>query len=248
LFFFPYPYLYLYFYFYLYLYFSFSFSFFLFLSLSFFFFLFLCFFSFFLTPMTDCLFKVIVIGGAGVGKTSIIKRYVDNVYSEHYKYTIGVDFALKRLEWNENHKILLQLWDIAGQERFGVLTRVYFKGANGACVVFDVGAANTLETALRWKNDVDEKVRLSNGSPVPTVLFANKCDLEQKIQDEEIQQFADQHGFIAWFKTSAKSNTGIEEGIEFLITRIKSDYQSLQKAPQPAVLLEAEQPQRGCCF
>ncbi|XP_018496124.1 ras-related protein Rab-32 [Galendromus occidentalis] len=122
----------------------------------------------------DFLYKVLVIGELGTGKTSIIRRYVHKAYSEHYRATIGVDFALKVIQWDENTVVRLQLWDIAGQERFGNMTRVYFKEAVGAFIVFDVTRGATFEAVLKWKNDLDAKVHLADGSPIPCVLLANK--------------------------------------------------------------------------
>ncbi|MEQ2171900.1 hypothetical protein GOODEAATRI_015319 [Goodea atripinnis] len=104
------------------------------------------------------LFKVLVVGDLGVGKTSIIKRYVHQIFSQHYRATIGVDFALKVLQWDNDTVIRLQLWDIAGQERYGNMTRVYYREAVGALVVFDVTRASTFEAVLKWKDDLDSKV------------------------------------------------------------------------------------------
>jgi len=73
-----------------------------------------------------------------------------------------------------NSLIRLQLWDIAGQERFGNMTRVYYKEAHGAFIVFDVTRDETFDLAQRWKNDIDNKVTLPNGDPIPVVLLANK--------------------------------------------------------------------------
>jgi len=86
----------------------------------------------------------------------------------------GVDFALKVLRWDPDTVVRLQLWDIAGQERFGSMTRVYYKEAVGAFVVFDVTRAGTLEAVPKWKADLDSKVALPDGRPIPTVLLANK--------------------------------------------------------------------------
>ncbi|RVE39918.1 hypothetical protein evm_015432, partial [Chilo suppressalis] len=120
------------------------------------------------------LYKILVIGELGTGKTSIIKRYVHQFFSQHYRATIGVDFALKVLNWDANTIIRLQLWDIAGQERFGNMTRVYYKEAVGAFIVFDVSRAATFEAVVKWKNDLDTKVQLPDGSPIPCILLANK--------------------------------------------------------------------------
>ena len=127
---------------------------------------------------TQYLFKVLVVGEIATGKTSLIKRYVHNIFSDHYKSTIGVDFALKKIkDLRPNSLIRLQLWDIAGQERFGNMTRVYYKEAHGAFIVFDVTRDETFDLAQRWKKDIDNKVTLPNGDPIPVVLLANKCDM-----------------------------------------------------------------------
>ncbi|KAG0018509.1 rab32, member RAS oncoprotein [Podila clonocystis] len=76
------------------------------------------------TEIREYLYKILVIGDLGTGKTSIIKRYVHNIFSMNYKSTIGVDFALKVIQWSPDTVVRLQLWDIAGQERFGNMTRV----------------------------------------------------------------------------------------------------------------------------
>jgi len=106
----------------------------------------------------EYLYKVLVVGDIGVGKTSIIKRYVHNIFSMHYKATIGVDFALKVINWDPRTVVRLQLWDIAGQERFGNMTRVYYKEAVGAFVVFDVTRVGTFEAVQKWKNDIIAKL------------------------------------------------------------------------------------------
>jgi len=170
--------------------------------------------------MVEYLFKVIVIGEANVGKTSIIKRYVNNEFSNKYKYTIGVDFALKQVDWDENTIVRLQLWDIAGQERFGIMTHVYYKEATGACIVYDVTSPKSFQAIERWKSDVDAKVKLPNGDTVPCILLANKCDLGHNLDEEELKAYAKEHGFAGWFATSAKANQGIDTAVQLLISQI----------------------------
>ncbi|XP_037543244.1 ras-related protein Rab-38 [Nematolebias whitei] len=171
------------------------------------------------------LFKVLVIGDLGVGKTSIIKRYVQQVFSQHYRTTIGVDFALKVLQWDRDTVVRLQLWDIAGQERHGNMTRVYYREAVGALVVFDVTRASTFDAVLKWKDDLDSKVTLNYGRPVPAVLLANKSD-QTASQLPKLDFFCRENGFVGWFETSAKENRNIEEAARCLVEHILTNEES----------------------
>ncbi|XP_062868353.1 ras-related protein Rab-38 [Trichomycterus rosablanca] len=169
------------------------------------------------------LFKVLVIGDLGVGKTSIIKRYVHQIFSQHYRATIGVDFALKVLTWDNQTVIRLQLWDIAGQERYGNMTRVYYREAVGALIAFDVTRSSTFDAVLKWKDDLDTKVTLSNGKPVPAVLLANKSDQSKDglcSNLPKLDTFCKENGFVGWFETSAKENTNIEAAVKCLVEQI----------------------------
>lgn len=174
-------------------------------------------------PTKDHLYKILVIGDLGAGKTSIIKRYVHDFFSQHYRATIGVDFALKVLHWDANTVIRLQLWDIAGQERYGNMTRVYYKEAVGAFIVFDVTRSNTFESVSNWKADLDSKVQLPDGSSIPCVLLGNKCDQQKEgivNNPNKMNEFCKEKGFSAWFETSAKENVNVEEATRSLINEI----------------------------
>ncbi|XP_058946760.1 ras-related protein Rab-38-like isoform X2 [Pocillopora verrucosa] len=169
------------------------------------------------------LYKVLVIGEYGVGKTSIIRRYTEGSFTPNYKLTIGVDFALKVLYWDEMTKINLQLWDVAGHERFGHMTRVYYKYAIAAIIVFDLTRPPTFDAVLKWHWDVNQKVMLTNEKPIPVLLLANKCDLKEHPYDEErLNQFCQEHGFIGWFPTSAKEDQNIDEAMQLLVQAILS--------------------------
>lgn len=172
----------------------------------------------------EYLYKVLVVGCAATGKTSLIHRTVDGHFSGLYKSTIGVDFALKSLE-RDQHKIFVQLWDIAGQERFSSLTRVYYRDAVGAFVVIDASAdlKASLTSAKKWKDDVDDKVKLSTGEHLPVLLIVNKCDLLgniHNIDEAQIDDFAKENKFAGWFATSAKENINVEEAVGALVDRI----------------------------
>ncbi|KAI9494441.1 P-loop containing nucleoside triphosphate hydrolase protein [Zychaea mexicana] len=181
-----------------------------------------------MSEVKEYLYKILVVGDLGTGKTSIIRRYVHNIFSSNYKSTIGVDFALKVIQWSPEIIVRLQLWDIAGQERFGNMTRVYYKEALGAFVVCDVTRQSTFEGVTKWKDDIDAKVSLPSawgGGKIPVVLLANKSDLVneghgQHVNPMEMDELCDNQGFIKWFETSAKDNTNIDDAARFLIQSI----------------------------
>ncbi|KAG8007975.1 Ras-related protein Rab-38 [Nibea albiflora] len=180
------------------------------------------------------LYKVLVIGDLGVGKTSIIRRYVHQTYSTNYRATIGVDFALKVLNW-DSETVRLQLWDIAGQERFGNMTRVYYREAMGAFIVFDVSRHTTFEAVIKWKEDLDSKLMLADGQSIATVLLANKCDQGMELANNGIKmdQFCKDHGFVGWFQTSAKDNLNINEAANFLVKHIMATENDILKSVVP---------------
>ncbi|XP_046664622.1 ras-related protein Rab-32-like [Homalodisca vitripennis] len=167
----------------------------------------------------DVQFKFLIIGDFGVGKTAIVRRYVDGRFSSKYKITIGADFALKHITRDETH-IKLQIWDIAGNERFGYMTRVYFKYAVAAVVVFDLTRSTTIQSASKWLRDLREKVTLSDGTAVPVVLLANKCDIyNSSLPTDSINKLCKEYRIDAWFATSAKDNVNIDQAFNFLIDR-----------------------------
>lgn len=170
--------------------------------------------------------KIMVIGDAGTGKTSIIRRYVHNFFTDHYKTTIGVDFHLKQLTVSDK-LVRMQLWDIAGQERYGHIARVYYKNSYGAMLVYDVTRPSTFETVSKWKEEIDNRVLLPNGKPLPVVLIGNKCDLDEAdIDKAQLDRYCIERGFIGWFDTSAKLNMNIDKASRFLVEKIL-DHQDL---------------------
>jgi len=126
---------------------------------------------------------------------------------------------LKVISMDPTTNVRLQLWDIAGQERFGHMTRVYYKEAVGAVVVYDMTRTNTFEAVKKWKQDLDEN--LSVERPLPVILLANKCDLaETRLDPSKMDTFAKEQGFIAWYETSAKEDINITKAIRTLVQHI----------------------------
>jgi len=199
-------------------------------------------------------FKVLVVGDIGTGKTSIVKRLKFNTFSDKLNSTVGVDFVMKEIKWDDKTIVRLQLWDIAGQERFGNLTRVYYKEAMGAFVVFDVTRKSTNENAAKWKSDIDSKVTLpQDDKPIPMVLLANKCDLPEKknFPAEFMDNYCNECGFVGWEETSAKDDINIDKAAYFLISqifeRIKACETESSHTQNTLDLQKGQQPAPGCC-
>lgn len=172
----------------------------------------------------DHLFKVLVVGDAAVGKTSLVQRYSQDSFSKHYKSTVGVDFALKVLQWSDSEMVRLQLWDIAGQERFTSMTRLYYRDASACVIMFDVTNATTFSNSQKWKQDLDSKLTLPNGEPVPCLLLANKCDLSPwAVSRDQVDRFSKENGFTGWTETSVKENKNINEAMRVLIEKMMSN-------------------------
>lgn len=166
--------------------------------------------------------KILVVGESNVGKTSILQRYINDYFSSKYKATIGVDFLLKTIEWKAGTMLSLQFWDIAGQERFGHLTPMYYRSAAGAFVVFDSSEPKrrSLDFVPRWKEDLDSNLSTPE-LRLPVVLVANKVDdPESNVDEAEIQRLCSEQGFVGWAKTSAKTGEGIENAVKMLVTAI----------------------------
>lgn len=174
-------------------------------------------------------FKVLIIGDVATGKTALVNRLVNDSFSEKYKATLGCEFGLKSMQV-AGRNIRVQLWDLAGQDRLGGISRLYCRDANGALVVSDITNERTIERALNWKAQVDEHVRLPDGSKIPMVLCVNKHDLvtsAEAMPPAELQQLVVQNEFVSGFFTSARTSLNVEDSLtklaEEIIFRIALD-------------------------
>nr|XP_033331643.1 ras-related protein Rab-38-like isoform X2 [Megalopta genalis] len=154
-------------------------------------------------------------------KTALVRRYTEGKFTSNYKITIGADFAIKSLDWDPQTKINLQLWDVAGHERFGYMTRVYYKYAVAAALVFDISRIATFQSIKKWLSDLREKVTLPDGGNIPVVLLANKCDIPYPVVPiEQIAKFCKENNIGAWYVTSAKENTNVDVAMRYLVENV----------------------------
>jgi small GTP-binding protein len=158
----------------------------------------------------DFLFKVILIGAPGVGKTALGLRFVENVFQENHNATIGVEFYVKTIESIINgvpRKIKLQIWDTAGQERHQSMVKTYYRGASIIMFVFAVDDIQTFEKINDvWLKNVKE---VCDGTEV-RVLIGNKCDRPSEVTRNQVIAFAEEHG-MEYIETSAKTGEKVEE-------------------------------------
>lgn len=160
----------------------------------------------FLLQSSDYLFKLLLIGDSGVGKSCLLLRFADDTYTESYISTIGVDFKIRTIEL-DGKTIKLQIWDTAGQERFRTITSSYYRGAHGIIVVYDVTDVESFNNVKQWLHEID-RYACDN---VNKLLVGNKSDLTSKkvVEHATAKEFADQLGSYHVMRVTCPSHTPI---------------------------------------
>ena len=169
----------------------------------------------------DYIFKLILIGSSGVGKTSILQRYIQKIFNDDYTCTIGVDFFMKSMKIDDK-LIKLQLWDTAGTEKFKSITTGYYRGANAAFIVFDLTSRKSFESVSEW---IENYYKYSNPDyERHVILIGNKSDLknERIITEDEIDDFVKLNK-IKYFETSAKNGENIDDTFLFIAEQLMKD-------------------------
>uniref|UniRef100_A0A914QL75 Uncharacterized protein n=1 Tax=Panagrolaimus davidi TaxID=227884 RepID=A0A914QL75_9BILA len=187
-----------------------------------------------MNPECDYLFKLLLIGDSGVGKSCLLLRFADDTCTESYIATVGVDF-----------------WDTAGQERFRTITASYYRGAHGIIVVYDITDQNSFNNVKEWLQEIDRYA----SENVNKLLVGNKCEMtsERAVETNVAQDYADQLG-IPFLEASAKSSTNVGQAFIKIATEIKNRMGPLQQSgTNPSLLaIEPSQPVQdrksgGCC-
>jgi len=162
-------------------------------------------------------FKVLVAGPPGAGKTSFLRRYIKDKFDESIMMTIGVDFYLKVLDFNENLTCSLQLWDFGGQKQFEKLHETYVKGASGALLLIDLTRIPNMNIVIKWM----DIVRLEK-KDLPVVILGSKADLKELIIVDKgyIKKIMNKFNINHYLKTSAKTGVNVDKAFQFIVEEI----------------------------
>lgn len=165
----------------------------------------------------DYLFKLLLIGNSGVGKSCLLLRFSDDTYTNDYISTIGVDFKIKTVEL-DGKTVKLQIWDTAGQERFRTITSSYYRGSHGIIIVYDVTDQESFNGVKMWLQEIDRYAT----STVLKLLVGNKCDLEDKrvVEYDVAREFAEANK-MPFLETSALDSTNVEQAFLTMAKQIK---------------------------
>ena len=198
-------------------------------------------------------FKILTLGESGVGKTAILRRYVENKFEKHHLATIGIDYQSKTIKI-KNKEIKLKIWDTAGQERYLNLASHLYKGADGIMLVYDITDEYSFSKITDWMEQINSNL---SKNEIGIVLIGNKSDIEDRIIDtEKGEEKAKEYG-IQYFETSALNGNGINEAFEGLAKQILKNYKiknndvgsrtiSLQSSKHEDIV-ENDKRARKCC-
>lgn len=185
----------------------------------------------------DFLFKLVLIGDSGVGKSCLLLRFADDNFTDSYISTIGVDFRFRTINIQDK-TVKLQIWDTAGQERFRTITSAYYRGADGIIMVYDVTSSESFDHVEEWLSEVD---RYANEN-TSKLLVGNKADLieEKVVPEEDAQRFAENIG-ISFLETSAKTATNVDTAFltmanELIKNKVENEGSGEGKKPEKSVL------------
>ena len=154
-------------------------------------------------------FKIVLIGESGVGKTSIISQFVDQIFEDDLQTSTGGSFSSKTLTFNNGKTIKLEIWDTAGQERYRALTKIFYKNALAAVLVYDITRKQSFE---ELKNYWIKQIKESAPENIILAIAANKSDLldREQVNEDEARNFAKENNAL-FYETSAKNSIGVNE-------------------------------------
>lgn len=170
-------------------------------------------------------FKVVVVGDSGVGKTNLIKRFINDTFNKDSKATVGVEFLSKTYLINQE-VFKIEIWDTAGQERYKSITAAYYKGAKGAMIVYDVTNQSSFDNVDKWANEIKEKAARN----INLMIVGNKTDLTDKIAvTSEMATEKAKALEIPVMETSALDSTNVKEAFYQLLREMYKSVKDMMK-------------------
>eukprot|EP01087_Luapelamoeba_hula_P007731 TRINITY_DN1898_c0_g1_i1.p1 TRINITY_DN1898_c0_g1~~TRINITY_DN1898_c0_g1_i1.p1 ORF type:complete len:217 (+),score=41.60 TRINITY_DN1898_c0_g1_i1:113-763(+) len=182
----------------------------------------------------DHLFKIVIVGDSGTGKSCLLLRFTDDNYNDVYISTIGVDFKFRSMRMNSKN-IKLQIWDTAGQERFRNITSSFYRGAHGIVLVYDITNQDSFNNVSSWLADIERHHGSADQAKPCIILVGNKNDLSARkvVRAEQAQKLAERNGLL-WIETSAKDSSNVETAfinlVSDILAKVESGAQYGQKA------------------
>jgi Ras-related protein Rab-11A len=195
------------------------------------------------------IYKIIMIGDSGSGKTNILSRLIDDKFIVNTRTTIGIDFQVQQFHV-DGQIIKIQFWDTAGQERFRSLVRSYYKMSKGIAIVFDLTRMSTFNNIDNWITEIKDNVDSDIVDDIEILLVGNKSDLAAKreVSNEEIKQVCQKHN-LKYVETSAKEDTNIILSFQNLVERVhEKGYHSLPKGSIQILDVDDSIIKQGCCY
>ena len=190
-------------------------------------------------------FNIITLGDSGVGKTSIINRYVKKKLDDNNSSTLGINYSFKEIKFNNNDKIKLKLVDTAGQEKYKSLTKSYFKNVDVVLFVFNMNEKETFDNIKDWMELFNNN---NSKEDIPKYLVGNKSDLEINVEQSLIDEFV-KESKIPYMSISAKDNKNIDELFEKIWKKLYFDYQQKGDKGQTDLEIKIKKKQKNkCCL
>ena len=177
--------------------------------------------------MQNYILKIVILGDAGVGKTSLVNQFVSRTFKVDYRGTLGVQIIKKDVMINEDFNVRLLLWDVAGQDHYEKARHGYYEGASGALLIYDLTRFRSFDNIeAKWLKDFRNFVK----QDIPYILIGNKCDLEddRAVKESDAAELAKSINAIELLETSAKSGENVEDAFTKLVNQILMQHGEIQ--------------------
>lgn len=196
--------------------------------------------------------KIIILGSTATGKTSLLMRYKDDIFSPYLSPSIGVDFTIVKTDVN-NKEVKLIIWDTAGFERFKSITRSYFKGVEGIILVYDICDEASFQNLPSWMEFINKSNDYEGAKKIALIIAGNKSDLKscRQVSYEEGLEYAQSLG-VPFFETSAKKGVNVKEIFSSMAEEVSLQREQLREEEELQIKIIAAKdsfPHKGrCCF